>query len=83
MTLYDLKFRNLNNEELASVSHVLFSDNQVFVSDRAVSIEIDQDGKNRNLWNMLIYHLRPNMMVRCLALVVAEKVYPVIVEIKK
>ena len=83
MVLYDLKFRNVTGAELAEIQHVLFSDKNVFVSERPISVNIDQDPQNQHLWTLLIYHLKPEMMVRAQELVISRGIFPVIIEIKK
>lgn len=83
MVLYDLKFRNLTREETQKILDVLFGDEKVFVSERAVSIDLDQEEENRHLWTLMIYHLQPKMMVYGLELVIDAEVYPVIMEVKK
>lgn len=83
MVLYDLKFRNVTGAEIAEIQHVLFSDKDVFVSERPISVEIDQDPQNQHLWTLLIYHLKPKMMVRAQELVICKGIFPVIIEIKK
>ena len=85
MVLYDLKFRNVTSEQIAEIQHVLFNDKKVFVSERPISMNIDQDPspQNRHLWTLMIYHLKPKMMVRAQDLVIDKQIFPVMIESKK
>lgn len=83
VVLYDLKLRNLNRDQAAKTMYTLLNDLKVFVSERAISIKLDQDEKNRHLWQLLIYHLKPGMFVRALDLIVKNKIYPVMGDFKQ
>ena len=74
MVLYDLKLRNLTQEQMRDVLTALYSDKNVFKSDRAISIELDQEPENLHLWKILIYHLKPKMFALAIDLIIDAKV---------
>ena len=80
--LYDLKLRNLTRQQMGDAMYILSRNEKVFQSDRAISIEVDQDEKNRHLWQIMIYHLKPKMFALALTLLMDKEVYPILGDFK-
>jgi len=83
--LYDVTFRNLTNEQVASVQDAIFS-NVVFEREesnlRPVEVTINQHADQIDMWDLKFYHLKPSVALEVQGALFKNELYPVIIELK-
>ena len=83
--LYDLNIRNLTNSQLAAVQNVVFNNVQFEreeINNRPVEVTVTQHPAQIDMWDILFYHLKPNVVLKLQEALFKNKLYPVMYELK-